>query len=678
MAVSQELPAVPDLYGQFMAPILQQQQMQLQQQQAGQQAQAFKLQLAQAAQQQQAAQQYQTDAQSVLSNPTPEGFRALMLKYPQMHEGVQSAFQNYSDTEQQRITGIASSVYSALSKGDPDSAASALTDYSAALKNAGMDTSVADNALKLIQSGDPAKVKQAQGMAGMILMNAYGPDKGPDILKALSPDGKDGFTLKGADGAEYRYAADGSLVAVGGMAKDDGSTPAPAAGNAGVQGAINHVLGLEGGYNPKDANGSPTNFGINYKANAGVLKAMGITPANFKDMTKDQAAQVYASKYWPASGAANLPANLQAPYFDVYIRNPALAKAALAKSGGDPQKFVEISNQMFAPFLAKHPQYTSSYQQRFNSNMAIASGQSQAPLLPSDTQNPAPPGFHWIGGAPGIGKPPEGYEADPAHPGTLKPIPGGPADTSTDAMDDGTVNFYAQEILAGTPMSQLAFGMGKAAAQNRRQVMEKVAQLAGAEGLSGRDLAVQIAHYKAGMKNVSNLETQLGAVQGNELTFAKNASQVAQLASQLSGQTNYRALNTPVQTYLRQTGDPTIAKLDVAIKTAANEYARLVTASPTGTGTLTDSARDEYQNVIQGNFPVQQKLAALQQMAIDARNRSSSLRENLQGAYSHLTDRAPELMGRGGGGQLPAGATKTATGPNGQKAALVNGKWVKY
>jgi hypothetical protein len=391
-----EYQAPTNLFGTFLAPVLQQQQMQLQQQDAAQQAQVLKLQLAQAAQQQQQAQQYQTDAQSVLSNPTPEGFRALMLKYPQMHEGVQSAFQNYSDTEQNRITGIASSVYSALSKGDPDAAASALTDYSSALKNAGMDTSVADNALKLIQSGDPAKVKQAQGMAGMILMNAYGPDKGAEVLKALTPDTKDGFTL---NQGEYRYDSDGNLIAVGGAAKDDGSTPpAPAGGNAGVQGAINHVVGLEGGYNPKDANGSPTNFGINYKANAGVLKAMGITSANFKDMTKDQAAQVYASKYWPASGAADLPANLQAPYFDVYIRNPALAKAALAKSGGDPQKFVEISNQMFAPFLAKHPQYASSYQQRFNSNMAIASGQSQAPLLPSDTQNPAPPGFHWIAG----------------------------------------------------------------------------------------------------------------------------------------------------------------------------------------------------------------------------------------------------------------------------------------
>jgi hypothetical protein len=127
-------------------------------------------------------------------------------------------------------------------------------------------------------------------------------------------------------------------------------------------------------------------------------------------------------------------------------------------------------------------------------------------------------------------------------------------------MDPETVNFYAQEILTGTPMSQLSFGMGKAAALNRRQVMTQVAKLAGAEGLTGKDLAIQLVHYRAGQKNISNLETQLGTVQGNELTFAQNAQQVAQIASQMPS-TSSRLLNIPVNTFLRQTNDPNIAKL---------------------------------------------------------------------------------------------------------------------
>jgi hypothetical protein len=39
---------------------------------------------------------------------------------------------------------------------------------------------------------------------------------------------------------------------------------------------------------------------------------------------------------------------------------------------------------------------------------------------------------------------------------------------------------------------------------------------------------------------------------------------------------------------------------------------------------------------------------------------------------------APQQQAKPGDRKPPAGATKTATGPNGQKAALVNGHWVIY
>jgi hypothetical protein len=53
----------------------------------------------------------------------------------------------------------------------------------------------------------------------------------------------------------------------------------------------------------------------------------------------------------------------------------------------------------------------------------------------------------------------------------------------------------------------------------------------------------------------------------------------------------------------------------------------------------------EYQGIIEGNFPLKQKLSALHQMAVDANNRSRSLRSTLQDSYAHLSDRAPELRG---------------------------------
>lgn len=393
--IGTDLPAVPDYYGQFLKPLAMQQDMAIQQQQAQQQKTAFSYQLAQAAREQQQAKDYQADAAHVISNPTPEGYQALMLKYPQMHDSLQEAYKGYSDGEKQRDNEAASSVYAALSNDRPDVALDVLTQRKKALESAGQDTSMDDAVIQMLQSGDPAQIQKAKGLAGFVLASQAGPDKIGDVLDSLAGK-KGGYTLQQGD---YRYDDQGNLIAVGGAAKDDGSAPTPAtpAGDTGAKGAISYIIGKnEGGYNPKDANGSPTNFGINYKANAPLLKSMGITPASFKDMTQDQATQVYMQKYWPQSGAGNLPANLQAPYFDVYIRNPGLAKKALAQSDGDPAKFVQISNQMFAPFLAKHPEYTKSYQSRFDNNMAIANGQSSAPILPSDGQPPAPAGFHWL------------------------------------------------------------------------------------------------------------------------------------------------------------------------------------------------------------------------------------------------------------------------------------------
>jgi hypothetical protein len=647
-----DLPAVPDYFGQFMAPIQRQQALGIEQQNADLAQQQQRLAQAQAVQKLIQAAQYQNDAAQVIANPSADGYRSLLLKYPEMHDSLKTAWDQYGETEKQRDVSAASQVYAALDNGRPELALSLLKDRQTAMLNAGSDDKVTDNLIGMIQSGDPTKIKQAQGIAGMVLATSAGPDKIDSMLNSLS-SGQ--YTL---GPGEARLDRQGNVVATSPFLKGENgaiyekdspgaATPSAAAATGGMQASISHVLGNEGGYNPKDANGSPTNFGINYKANAAVLKQMGITPANFKNMTQQQAEQIYATKYWPQSGADQLPANLQAPYFDAYIRSPALAKRVLAQSGGDPQKFVELASAKFQamasnPASGTHP-YAAAWAHRDAGNLAIASGAVPAPPG-TPAASGAPPGYHVLL-PPGSEKPPTGFEPDPNKPGALRPIAGGPADTTSDQMDPETVNFYAQEILTGTPMSQLSFGMGKAAALNRRQVMTQVAKLAGAEGLTGKDLAIQLVHYRAGQKNISNLETQLGTVQGNELTFAQNAQQVAQIASQMPS-TSSRLLNIPVNTFLRQTNDPNIAKLDVAIKTAANEYARLVTASPSGAGTLSDSARSEYQNVIDGNFPLAQKLAALHQMAVDGQNRVNSLKSNLQSAYSHLTDRAPELTGR--------------------------------
>jgi hypothetical protein len=243
----------------------------------------------------------------------------------------------------------------------------------------------------------------------------------------------------------------------------------------GFNNAVATVLNNEGGYNPKDMNGAPVNFGINAKANADELKKLGVS--DIKNLTRDQAVQIYRDKYWAQSGAENLPANLQTPYFDVYVRNPKIAKKALADSGGDPARFVQLTSAYFQN-LAKKPSgqpYASAWAARDANNMAIATGgagptASSGPrLLLPGKDKPAPSGFQWN---------PDGK--------TLSPIPGGPADdngqhfrilTPAEAQAQGLDGQIKYQVNTQTGQITALGGQNRQAKQIPQQVETKVQPL---------------------------------------------------------------------------------------------------------------------------------------------------------------------------------------------------------
>lgn len=251
---------------------------------------------------------------------------------------------------------------------------------------------------------------------------------------------------------------------------------------------------------------------------------------------------------------------------------------------------------------------------------------------------PAPGFTGVIPGAPKTPTVPTGFQSDPTRPGHLMPIPGGPEDPSTnDNLDDSTTTFYAQQILAGAPMP--AMGMGKVASQNRQKVMAKVAELAGAQGLTGGDLAKQIAHYKAGSKQLSTLETQLGTTRQNEGTAIANGVQFIDRSSELPLQTEYPALNSITQFFQKHTpieGHDTKVAMDAAWNTFVTEYAKVVAGSPSGAGTLSDSARHEAQSVLQGNYSLDQKKAVFEQMKADMGNRLTAMHQSINEGYDSL------------------------------------------
>jgi hypothetical protein len=456
------------------------------------------------------------------------------------------------------------------------------------------------------------------------------------------------------------------------------SSPAPAGGQAGFSKAIAFTLPHEGGPTT-DVNGYQVNHGINAKYNPGV---------DVPHLTEAGATDIYKTKYWDKSGASDLSAAMQTPYFDTYVISPKRAKSFLAQADGDPNKFMDLREAWLSDYSKSHPRLAKGIANR-NRDLRATIGTTAAPEAQADANQPyypdqaqAAPDNPW-------GLQPHNFTGGPAThfataaelkahgfaPNTVAQIDpkGGfhvlqKGDTGGGPLDDQTEEFFAQAVGNGTPISQLISGMGKDAAAQRGQVMRRMAKDAGADGLSGSDYSIQIAHYAAAKKNVANLETQFGTIQGNESTARKNGQAFIDASRAVPHQTSSMLLNKPIQSYLRHTGDPKVAAMDIAARTFATEYAKVIQGSPNGGGTLTDSAANEAVNVLRGDYSMKQKMAAYNQARIDMDNRISSLHANLQDAYAHMKDRAPELTGaRSAKGNRTI--VRTGTAKNGRKVA---------
>lgn len=146
-----------------------------------------------------------------------------------------------------------------------------------------------------------------------------------------------------------QFSGPGVSAPGAGAAGAPSAQPAPAAAGKPLDGASffqSFVLPHEGGLNPHDMNGAPTNFGINQSANPGV-DVSKLTPA--------QAQEIFVKKYWQPSGAANMPAPLAAVHADTYFINPKMAQSFLQQSGGDPNAYLGLRAAWMQNLVASNP-----------------------------------------------------------------------------------------------------------------------------------------------------------------------------------------------------------------------------------------------------------------------------------------------------------------------------------
>lgn len=511
-------------------------------------------------------QQYTQNVQDFFQHPTTQGLGTLWA-YPEFQESSKGIFDAMDPKMRQQKATQLGSVVSVLQNAqgkdgtyDPkmlDNAAQIIQEQIDADKAAGNDPSDDERVLGMIQSGDPKQIAAVKAMTASAIAGAAGFDKAKDFLTTIGLDQSPVMTepgktatnpLTGATvvsqpanltpqtlnvpGGGQELVGFNPNPGAGGGSVGTGTTQTgggdPASGAAGAQAAVGTVLHNEGGLNPSDMNGYPTNFGINYKANKAELAAVGIkSPAQMGNLTREQAAQIYATKYWPQSGAASLPANLQTPYFDVYVRNPSLAKKALAQSGGDPQKFMAIASGYFQNMAANNPKaakYQKAWANRDANNLAIATG--AAPQAGAQAGAPAPVGTPPPGGAVVLANTGNtgALNTEGAQPGyawnkdhtTQIPVPGATADFTPEALGDAT----DQYILTG----QLPGGMGGGAIKSA--IMKNIpARLAGL-GLQSSDLPALRSRYKGLSSSLTQNTQILNMLEASENALHANAQQV--------------------------------------------------------------------------------------------------------------------------------------------------------
>jgi len=170
------------------------------------------------------------------------------------------------------------------------------------------------------------------------------------------------------DGGMYDFAQRSEPVlrmAGGGMAgympgfRDTGEVNAP------FEDALRTTLRYEGGFVEDDAGRGPSKFGINKAANPDV---------DVKNLTKEQARELYKKRYWDAIGgdslAAKDPAFAKVAFDTAVNMGVNKTKQLVAESKGDPKALLQMRQQHYDKLIEADPKKFAPYKSGWQSRLA--------------------------------------------------------------------------------------------------------------------------------------------------------------------------------------------------------------------------------------------------------------------------------------------------------------------
>lgn len=145
----------------------------------------------------------------------------------------------------------------------------------------------------------------------------------------------------------------------------------------------------------------------------------------------------------------------------------------------------------------------------------------------------------------------------------------------------------------------------------------------------GESLAANAGAYKANQDSLKKIQSNFDNVSAFENTAIKNLDQVAQAAAAVPD-LGTRFATIPVRMISSQMlGTPEMARFKTALLTAQTESAKIL-GSSNASGVLSDSARHEAQEVLDGNLPFPAMMASINQLKTDFANRHQAYADQIQ------------------------------------------------
>lgn len=207
-----------------------------------------------------------------------------------------------------------------------------------------------------------------------------------------------------------------------------------------------------------------------------------------------------------------------------------------------------------------------------------------------------------------------------------------------EALDQQAENYYSTGKLPPG-------GRGAAGVAQNRAIMNRAAELH-----SGQSLAEGSAEYAANKESLKKLQTNFDNVSAFESTAIKNLDQVAQAGAKIPD-LGARFANVPVRMISeKMIGTPEMARFKTALLTAQTEAAKVL-SSANASGVLSDSARHETQEILDGNLSFPAMMASINQLKTDFGNRHES-----------YADQITDIKRRIGGKAAPAPTANQSSG----------------